>query len=97
MKAGDSGKRRVGVNGHFLILLSLTFENSEGDRGPLKEPLIQQHTFLKHGLVDFVLCSVQGFAFNDLPGIFFFFLRKDNVPSCSIDHSVQRLLILNLQ
>lgn len=46
------GERRVGVDEHFLILLSLVFENSERDRRTIKEHLIQQHTFLKHGLVD---------------------------------------------
>ena len=46
------GERRVVVDEHFLILLSLVFENSETDRRTIKEHLIQQHTFLKHGLVD---------------------------------------------
>lgn len=57
---GDLGKRRVGVDEHFLILLSLMFENSERDTRTVKEHLIQQHIFLKHGIVDFMLCSVQG-------------------------------------
>lgn len=66
------GKRRVGVDEHFLILLSLVFENSERDRRTIKEHLTQQHTFLEHGIVDFMVCSVHGFVFNDFPAIFSF-------------------------
>lgn len=66
------GRRRVGVDEHFLILLSLLFENSERDRRTIKEHLTQQHPFLEHGIVDFMVCSVHGFVFNDLPAIFSF-------------------------
>lgn len=40
MKAGDSGKRRVRINGHFFVardVLFLVFKNSKGDRRTLKE------------------------------------------------------------